>query len=106
MLRPLSRIALEFDVFARADTRELLADDGVRENPDWDECVRIDGMVKLMLEMFAVPYIPIASLAMQERVRLLERVLGMAGLQAVSAAPPETAREAQPVADDNGGPRV
>ncbi len=32
-----------------------------------------------MLEMFSVPYIPVESLSMQERVRLFERVLSLAG---------------------------
>jgi predicted ATPase len=59
---------------------ELLADDGVRERLVWDEVVRIDGMVKFMLEMFAVPYIPLESLSMQERVRTVERVLSLAGV--------------------------
>lgn len=91
-------------VFFVRPHRELMAEDGVREDPDWDEVVRIDGMVKLMLEMFAVPYIPIASLAMQERVRLLERVLAMAGLPQVT-----TETVAAPVAeaalDGNGSTR-
>jgi hypothetical protein len=30
--------------------------------------------------MFDIPYIPVESLSMQERVRLVERVLGLAGL--------------------------
>ena len=59
---------------------ELLKSDGVRERIDWEEVLRIDGMVKLLLEMFDVPYIPVASLAMQERIRLVERVLDLAGL--------------------------
>jgi nicotinamide riboside kinase len=59
---------------------ELLKSDGVREKLDWEEVLRIDGMVKLLLEMFNVPYIPVASLAMQERIRLVERVLDLAGL--------------------------
>ena len=68
-------------VFFLRPHRALMAEDGTRESPDWDEVVRIDGMVKLLLEMFGVPYIPVASLAMQERVRLIERVLHLAGLQ-------------------------
>lgn len=68
--------------------RELLAEDGVRAGVDWEEVVRIDGMVKLMLEMFAVPYIPVASLSMQERVRLAERVLTLAGLHPIEADAP------------------
>ncbi|MEM7375801.1 MAG: hypothetical protein AAF587_44835, partial [Bacteroidota bacterium] len=27
---------------------------------DWEEVIRIDGMVKLLLELFDVPYIPVA----------------------------------------------
>lgn len=81
-------------VFFVRPHRELLTADGVRENPEWDEVVRIDGMVKLMLEMFAVPYIPIASLAMQERVRLLQRVFALARL-----APREVAAEGSPSAE-------
>ena len=60
--------------------RELLNCDGVRERVDWEEVLRIDGMVKFFLEMFDIPYIPVASLGMQERIRLVERVLELAGL--------------------------
>lgn len=67
-------------VFFLRPHRELIVADGVRAGLDWEDVVRIDGMVKLMLEMFSVPYIPIASLSMQERVRLVERVLALAGL--------------------------
>jgi hypothetical protein len=58
----------------------LVVADGVRAGLEWGEVVRIDGMVKLMLEIFDVPYIPVESLSMQERVRLVERVLDLAGL--------------------------
>jgi len=57
----------------------------VRAGVEWEEVVRIDGMVKLLLELFRIPYIPVASLAMQERVRLVERVLDLANLQPVGA---------------------
>lgn len=67
-------------VFFLRPHAELLSHDGVRAGVAWEEVVRIDGMVKFMLEMFAVPYIPIESLAMQERVRLVERVLSLAGV--------------------------
>ena len=60
---------------------ELVRADGVRAGLEWEEVVRIDGMVKLLLEMFDVPYIPIESLSMQERVRLVTRVLALAGLE-------------------------
>lgn len=73
-------------VFFLRPHRELLAEDGVRAGVAWEEVIRIDGMVKLMLEMFSVPYIPVDCLAMQERVRLLESVLALAGLRPIDAA--------------------
>ncbi|MFM7297367.1 MAG: AAA family ATPase [Planctomycetota bacterium] len=71
-------------VFFLRPHRELLAEDGVRAGVAWEEVLRIDGMVKLMLEMFAIPYIPVDCLPMQERVRLLERVFSLAGLEAAN----------------------
>lgn len=68
-------------VFFIRPHRELLANDGVRAGVEWDEVVRIDGMVKLMLELFRIPYIPIDCLPMQERVRLVERVFALAGVE-------------------------
>ena len=68
-------------VFYLRPHRELLSEDGVRERVDWEEVLRIDGMVKLMLEMFGVPYVPVACLSMQERARTVERVLSLAGLE-------------------------
>ena len=70
-------------VFFLRPHKELVIDDGVRAGLAWEEVVRIDGMVKLLLEMFAVPYIPIESLSMQERVRGVERVLDLAGVQSL-----------------------
>jgi predicted ATPase len=67
-------------VFFVRPHRELLAEDGVRAGVAWEEVLRIDGMVKLLLEMFAIPYLPLESLSMQERVRMIERVLDLAGL--------------------------
>ncbi|MDP6538418.1 MAG: ATP-binding protein [Planctomycetota bacterium] len=73
-------------VFFLRPHRELLADDGVRAGVEWEEVVRIDGMVKVFLEMFDVPYIPVESLSMQERTRLLTRVLDLAGLEPAGGA--------------------
>lgn len=67
-------------VFFLRPHRELVTADGVRAGLEWEEVVRIDGMVKLLLEVFDVPYIPVESLSMQERVRLAERVLNLAGM--------------------------
>lgn len=74
---------------------DLVVPDGVRAGLAWEEVVRIDGMVKLLLEMFDVPYIPVACLSMQERVRLVERVLALAGLR----------RRDRAAQDDAAGPR-
>jgi len=43
--------------------------------------------VKLMLELFRIPYIPVDCLPMQERVRLVERVLALAGVDPVQPDP-------------------
>lgn len=67
--------------------RELVRADGVRAGLEWEEVVRIDGMVKLLLEMFAVPYVAVESLSMQERVRTVETILGLAGVHPVAEAP-------------------
>lgn len=75
-------------VFFLRPHRELLVEDGVRAGLEWEEVLRIDGMVKLLLEMFAVPYVPVDCLSMQERVRLVERVLSLAGLAPASAEAP------------------
>ena len=75
-------------VFFLRPHRELLREDGVRAGVQWEEVLRIDGMVKLMLEMFGIPYIPVDCLAMQERVRLLQRVFALAGLPLAEANTP------------------
>jgi predicted ATPase len=54
----------------------LLKDDGVRAGVSWDSVLRIDGMVKLMLEQHRIRYLPVESVSMQERVRILEFVIG------------------------------
>jgi nicotinamide riboside kinase len=91
-------------VFFLRPHRELLSDDGVRAGVQWEEVLRIDGMVKLMLEMFGIPYIPVDCLSMQERVRLLERVLSLVDLQPVAGrgviSPPS--RAVAPRREGNG----
>jgi hypothetical protein len=73
----------------------LLKEDGVRAGVSWDSVVRIDGMVKLMLEQHRISYLPIESVSMQERVRAVEFVLARCGLDAHAAAQPAPAA-AQP----------
>ncbi|MCA9001732.1 MAG: ATP-binding protein [Planctomycetes bacterium] len=83
-------------VFFVRPQRRLLVQDGVRESLDWDEVVRIDGMVKLMLEMFDIPYIPMESLSMQERLRMVTQVLRLAGLRGKGEPSPALERTSKP----------
>lgn len=62
-------------VFFVRPQRELLRADGVRAGLDWESVVRIDGMVKLLLEQYRISYLPIDTPSMQERVRVVEFVL-------------------------------
>ncbi len=70
-------------VFFLRPHQSLLKDDGVRAGVSWDSVLRIDGMVKLMLEQHRVSYLPIESVSMQERVRAVEFVLARCGLHTV-----------------------
>jgi nicotinamide riboside kinase len=63
-------------VFYLRPHKVLLKDDGVRAAVDWESVLRIDGMVKFMLEQHRVRYLPIDTPSMQERVRAVEFVLG------------------------------
>ena len=77
-------------VFFVRPHRSLLKEDGVRAGVDWDSVVRIDGMVKLLLEQYRIRYLPIDTPSMQERVRAVEFLLSRLGLQqqAVEHLPP------------------
>src|SRR5882762_8635884 len=79
-------------VFFLRPHQSLLKDDGIRAGVSWDSVLRIDGMVKLMLEQHGITYLPIESVSMQERVRAVEYVLGRCGL---SPAPVERRRRAR-----------
>ncbi len=68
-------------VFFVRPQKSLLKEDGIRAGVDWDAVVRIDGMVKLLLEQFRIRYLPIDTPSMQERVRAVEFVLSRLGLQ-------------------------
>src|SRR3954466_5037584 len=69
-------------VFFLRPHQSLLKDDGIRAGVSWDSVLRIDGMVKLMLEQHGIAYLPIESVSMQERVRAVEFVLARCGLAA------------------------
>ena len=83
-------------VFFLRPHHELLKDDGVRAGLTWDSVLRIDGMIKLMLEQYRIPYLPIESASMQERSRAVDFVLKRAaGLSAVI-----------PTVTDAGAPKI
>jgi len=67
-------------VFFLRPHQSLLKEDGTRAGVSWDSVLRIDGMVKLMLEQHSISYLPIESVSMQERVRAVEFVLSRCGL--------------------------
>ena len=83
-------------VFFVRPQRELLKEDGVRAGVTWDSVIRIDGMIKLLLEQYRVPYLPIDTASMQERVRAVEFVLARVGAQQVAV----------PALHDAGAPKV
>ena len=83
-------------VFFLRPHQSLLKEDGVRAGVSWDSVVRIDGMVKLMLEQHGIGYLPIESVSMQERVRAVEFVLRRCGLPIADARPRSRARTIPP----------
>ncbi len=80
-------------VFFLRPHQSLLREDGVRAGVSWDSVLRIDGMIKLLLEQHRLSYLPLESVSMQERVRALEFVLARCGVEAVrgKGAPAEAA---------------
>lgn len=70
-----AEVKLSGTVFFVRPYRSLATVDGVRETPEWDGLVRIDGMIKFMLEMWGVSYTPLCSPSMQERIYTISNVL-------------------------------
>jgi nicotinamide riboside kinase len=79
-------------VFFVRPHQSLLKEDGVRAGVSWDSVLRIDGMVKLMLEQHQISYLPLESVSMQERVRAVEFVLQRCGLSPEELAKPDRQR--------------
>jgi hypothetical protein len=91
-------------VFYLRPHQELLREDGVRAGVTWDSVLRIDGMIKLMLEQSRIPYLPIESALMQERARAVDFVLRRtAGLQVVN---PTVAESSAPKVVSLSAPRA
>lgn len=62
-------------VFFVRPHRSLLKEDGVRVGVDWESVLRIDGMVKFMLEMWGISYHIIETANQAERQRQIAAVL-------------------------------
>lgn len=62
-------------VFFVRPHRHMLKDDGVRLIGSWEEVVRIDGMVKMLLELHDIDYVSLDSDNMVERTRAVRAVL-------------------------------
>lgn len=67
--------------------RELVTSDGTRERDDWEEIVRIDGMVRMLLELNDIDYVVIDSLKMAERARTVRAVLRAIGVMPTTKSP-------------------
>lgn len=90
-------------VFFLRPHASLLKEDGIRAGVSWESVLRIDGMIKLLLEQHRVSYLPIESVSMQERVRAVEFVLSRAGLRPALAPPPRPVVETRVQLDGDGG---
>lgn len=64
-----------FIFFVRPSKATLKAD-GVRESLTWDGVVAIDAMIKFMLEMWQIRHYQINMENMQERIQLINAVIG------------------------------
>jgi nicotinamide riboside kinase len=83
-------------VFFLRPHQSLLKEDGTRAGVSWDSVLRIDGMVKLMLEQHRIPYLPLESVSMQERVRAVEFVLDKCGVRAPEVSKPRPRAQTLP----------
>lgn len=81
---------------------DLIQGDNVRAALRYEDVVLIDGMVKLLLEMYAIPYVTIASLSMQERVRLVDELVRVRYPELAAPRGMRSAPAASPGAVPNG----
>jgi len=62
-------------VFFIRPCKSIMVDDGVRESVNWDDLVRIDGMIKVILKLCGTRYIPIESSLPYERVNIVRNCI-------------------------------
>jgi hypothetical protein len=59
----------ESKIFFIRPHKALMVDDGIREQSNWDEIMRIDGMIDFMYNMWGLNVVSIADLSLKDRVR-------------------------------------
>lgn len=64
-------------IFFIRPSKALISNDGIREEVEWDDLIRIDAIIKFMLEMWGLKYIQINTPSMQERIRIVDAVLSL-----------------------------
>lgn len=71
-------------VFLVRPHRSLLPsqEDGVRERADWDAIMRIDGIVRFILEYLDVDYVSMDAVSMPDRIRTVRAALRGMGARA------------------------
>lgn len=62
-------------IFFLRPQKVLMGNDEAREFVTWEGIIRIDAMIKFVLEQYEVPYIPIDTASMQERVRTVQFIM-------------------------------
>jgi nicotinamide riboside kinase len=55
--------------------KELMSNDGCREQGSWEDIVSIDAMIKFILETSNIQYVPLHDLSLQQRIRLIDYIL-------------------------------
>ena len=93
-------------VFFLRPHQSLLKEDGVRAGVSWESVLRIDGMIKLLLEVHRVPYLPVESVSMQERVRAVDFILSRAGLSQMMTERRMAAQPNGPAQKKNGAAKA
>jgi 8-oxo-dGTP pyrophosphatase MutT (NUDIX family)/predicted ATPase len=64
-------------IFFVRPSPDTMQSDGMRERPDWEAIIRIDAQVKMLLELYGLPYVQISTSSQQERVRLIDSVMAL-----------------------------
>jgi nicotinamide riboside kinase len=67
----------KYCIFFVRPQKSIMVADGVRENLVWENMIGIDANIKFLLKMFDLRYFEINTPSMQERINLVDNVLGL-----------------------------